>query len=120
MTISDFFTPPTHPHENETIEFKRELIDILEKEFVTSLNSHNDEAIMTIQDAAIQILKEVGKPLHAKEITERIMEADLWSSEGKTPFKRHRRHFPPSKYCPFICGRITNYASLVHPRKTHI
>ncbi|NCD33972.1 MAG: hypothetical protein EOL87_11230 [Spartobacteria bacterium] len=40
---------------------------------------------MNVQDAAIQILKAAGKPLHAKEIAERIMEAGLWSSDGKTP-----------------------------------
>ena len=40
---------------------------------------------MNVQDAAIQILKDAGKPLHAKEIAERIMEAGLWSSDGKTP-----------------------------------
>lgn len=40
---------------------------------------------MKIQDAAIQILRGAGKPLHVKEITERIMEAGLWSSDGKTP-----------------------------------
>lgn len=40
---------------------------------------------MSVQDAAIQILKAVGKPLHAKEIAKRIMEAGLWSSDGKTP-----------------------------------
>ncbi|MBL7048911.1 MAG: hypothetical protein ISR96_05280 [Nitrospira sp.] len=40
---------------------------------------------MNIQDAAIKILKDAGKPLHAKEITERIIEAGLWSSDGKTP-----------------------------------
>jgi len=40
---------------------------------------------MIVQDAAIQILKDTGKPLHAKEITERIMEADLWSSDDKIP-----------------------------------
>ena len=40
---------------------------------------------MNVQDAAIQILKEAGKPLHAKEIAERIIEAGLWSSDGKTP-----------------------------------
>lgn len=32
---------------------------------------------MNVQDAAIQILKDAGKPLHAKEIAERIMEAGL-------------------------------------------
>ncbi len=39
---------------------------------------------MSVLDAAIQVLKEAGKPLHAKEIAERIMEAGLWSSDGKT------------------------------------
>lgn len=34
---------------------------------------------MNAQDAAIQILKDVGKPLHAKEIAERIIEVGLWS-----------------------------------------
>ncbi|MBN2642084.1 MAG: restriction endonuclease [Victivallales bacterium] len=41
--------------------------------------------MMNVQDAAIQILKEAGKPLHAKEIAGRIIEAGLWSSDGKTP-----------------------------------
>ncbi len=40
---------------------------------------------MTVQDAAIQILKDAGKPLRAKEFTKQIMEPDLWSSDGKTP-----------------------------------
>lgn len=40
---------------------------------------------MNVQDTAIQILKEAGKPIHAKEIAERIIEAGLWSSDGKTP-----------------------------------
>ena len=40
---------------------------------------------MNVQDAAIQILMDSGKPLHAKEIAERIIEAGLWSSDGKTP-----------------------------------
>lgn len=40
---------------------------------------------MNVQDAAIQILKDAGKPLQTKEIAERIMEAGLWSSDGKTP-----------------------------------
>ena len=40
---------------------------------------------MNVIDAAIQILKDAGKPLHAKEIAERIIEAGLWSSDGKTP-----------------------------------
>ena len=40
---------------------------------------------MSVQSAAIQVLKEAGKPLHATEITERILKADLWKSDGKTP-----------------------------------
>lgn len=40
---------------------------------------------MSIQDAAAQILKEAGGSLHAKEITQRIMKAGLWVSEGETP-----------------------------------
>jgi restriction system protein len=40
---------------------------------------------MNIQDAAVQILKDAGKPLHAKEITERIMQAGLWITKSKTP-----------------------------------
>ena len=40
---------------------------------------------MNVQDATIQILKEAGKPLHAKEIDERIIEVDLWASDGKAP-----------------------------------
>ncbi|MDX8407835.1 MAG: winged helix-turn-helix domain-containing protein [Mariprofundaceae bacterium] len=40
---------------------------------------------MNVQDAVIQILKDAGKPLHAKEIAERIIEAGLWSSDGKIP-----------------------------------
>lgn len=40
---------------------------------------------MNVQDAAIQILKEAEKPLHPKEIAEQIIEAGLWSSDGKTP-----------------------------------
>ncbi len=40
---------------------------------------------MNVQDAAMEILKGAGKPLHAKEIAERIIAAGLWQSEGKTP-----------------------------------
>jgi restriction system protein len=40
---------------------------------------------MDVKSAAIQVLQQVGTALHAKEITERIMAADLWCSEGKTP-----------------------------------
>lgn len=40
---------------------------------------------MGVLSAAIQVLKESGKPLHAKVITELIIKAGLWSSDGKTP-----------------------------------
>jgi restriction system protein len=31
------------------------------------------------------VLKEAGKPLHYKEITQRMLDRGLWQSEGKTP-----------------------------------
>ena len=40
---------------------------------------------MNVQDAAAYVLKDEGKPLHAKEITRRIIDIGLWSSNGKTP-----------------------------------
>jgi len=40
---------------------------------------------MSVRDAAIQVLKEAGQPLHAKEITKRILSKDLWRTSGKTP-----------------------------------
>lgn len=40
---------------------------------------------MDVKTAAMQVLQQVGTALHAKEITERIMAAGLWHSEGKTP-----------------------------------
>lgn len=40
---------------------------------------------MDVKAAAIQVLQQAGTALHAKEITERIMAASLWHSEGKTP-----------------------------------
>ena len=40
---------------------------------------------MNVQDAAVEILKGAGKPLHAKEIAKRIIDGGLWKSEGKTP-----------------------------------
>ncbi|MCF8131406.1 MAG: hypothetical protein K9N10_23100 [Deltaproteobacteria bacterium] len=38
---------------------------------------------MSFHDAAIQILRDAGKPLHVKEIVERIIKAGLWSSDSK-------------------------------------
>jgi len=40
---------------------------------------------MDVKTAAIRVLQQAGTALHAKEITERIMAADLWHSDGKTP-----------------------------------
>ncbi|MGA2464986.1 MAG: winged helix-turn-helix domain-containing protein [Thermodesulfobacteriota bacterium] len=40
---------------------------------------------MSVRDAAIQVLQEAGKPLHAKEITEIILSKGLWVTAGKTP-----------------------------------
>ena len=36
-------------------------------------------------DAAAQVLAEVGQPLNAKEILERILAKGLWKTSGKTP-----------------------------------
>jgi restriction system protein len=38
-----------------------------------------------VRDAAIQVLTEAGKPLHAKEIAGRILSKGLWKTTGKTP-----------------------------------
>ena len=40
---------------------------------------------MTVKDAVFQILLSAERPLHAKEIAKRVVEAGLWQSEGKTP-----------------------------------
>jgi restriction system protein len=40
---------------------------------------------MSAQSAAIQILKETNKPLHATEIAKLIIETGLWKSDSKTP-----------------------------------
>ena len=40
---------------------------------------------MTVRDAVIQILQSAGKPLHAKEIAERVIKEGLWHYKGKTP-----------------------------------
>jgi hypothetical protein len=41
---------------------------------------------LNVQAAVLEILKGVGRPLHAKEIAEQIMAAGLWHSGGKTPY----------------------------------
>lgn len=40
---------------------------------------------MKALQAAEVVLKEAGKPLHYKEITQRMLDRGLWQSEGKTP-----------------------------------
>ena len=40
---------------------------------------------MTIREAVIQVLEEVGRPIHVKEITENIVSKKLWKTSGKTP-----------------------------------
>ncbi len=40
---------------------------------------------MSVLTAVETILTEVGKPLHYREITERILQSNLWISEGDTP-----------------------------------
>lgn len=40
---------------------------------------------MGVKDAVIEVLKEAGSSLPAKEITERIISRGLWETNGKTP-----------------------------------
>ncbi len=40
---------------------------------------------MTLLEAITKVLREAEKPLHAKEITEKILSSGLWSTSGKTP-----------------------------------
>jgi restriction system protein len=40
---------------------------------------------MNVRDAAEQVLRDAGSPLHAREITERILTRKLWEPQGKTP-----------------------------------
>jgi len=40
---------------------------------------------MGVRDAAIKVLKEADGPLHAREITKRILSQGLWKTNGKTP-----------------------------------
>ena len=40
---------------------------------------------MGVRDAAIKVLKEADGPLHAREITKRILSQGLWETNGKTP-----------------------------------
>jgi restriction system protein len=40
---------------------------------------------MSAREAAIQVLTDAGEPLHAEEITKRILAGQLWATTGKTP-----------------------------------
>ena len=40
---------------------------------------------ISAREAAIQVLRDAGVPLHAVEITGRILERRLWETSGKTP-----------------------------------
>lgn len=40
---------------------------------------------MNVKDAAIQVLRDAGEPLSAKEIAKRTMSLGLWQTTGKTP-----------------------------------
>lgn len=62
---------------------------------------------MNVQDAAIQILKDAGKPLHAKEIAERIIEAGLWSSGGHISSFNNQKYIPPN-------GKNREFAEITH------
>jgi restriction system protein len=40
---------------------------------------------MSAREAVVQVLRDAGEPLHAEEITKRILENQLWATSGKTP-----------------------------------
>ena len=40
---------------------------------------------MSIRGAAIQVLRDAGQPLTAKQIAERLLKQGLWQTQGKTP-----------------------------------
>ena len=40
---------------------------------------------MSVRQAAVQVLRDAGGPLTAKEIASRILGRGLWKSRGKTP-----------------------------------
>ena len=45
----------------------------------------NEPRHMSSRNAAEQILREAGSPLHAREITKRMLDRKLWEPQGKTP-----------------------------------
>lgn len=46
----------------------------------------NEVRTMNFLDAAYEILKQAGKPLHYIEITNRALSAGLLDTKGQTPF----------------------------------
>ena len=40
---------------------------------------------MTVVDAAAEVLRQAGEPLHISSITDRILALGLWTTQGKTP-----------------------------------
>lgn len=40
---------------------------------------------MDVKTAAIKVLEQAGKPLHAKDLAEQVVAAGFWQSDGKTP-----------------------------------
>src|ERR1700754_4985905 len=55
-------------------------------ENASSLPSHKrNDSVMTFTEAAAQVLRLVGKPLHYKEITDVAIEKNLLSHVGKSP-----------------------------------
>lgn len=47
---------------------------------------------MNAQGAAVKVLTEAGEPLHARELTKRILAAKLWKTAGKTPHQTVAAH----------------------------
>ena len=41
--------------------------------------------MMSVRAAAVRVLREAGAPLHAQEITKRILDKKFWQTTGKTP-----------------------------------
>ena len=37
-------------------------------------------------DAAFEVLRAAGKPLHYREITKQVLAQNLWVTKGKTPW----------------------------------
>ena len=41
---------------------------------------------MNALDAAYEVLRDAGEPLHYRELTQRILDGGLWTTQGKTPW----------------------------------